>query len=117
MEAFAIHDAIADIWQVVDALNGYITVQEPWMLAKDEGQRDRLATVLAVVTEGLRAIAQLVSPVIPNAAEKLWRGLGAHGALGPLEQQPLREAGQWGRLPEGTPQEELAVLFPRIEQE
>lgn len=117
MERFAIHDAIAAVWEVVDALNGYVTVQEPWMLAKDDAKRDRLATVLSIVTEGLRALAELLSPFIPDAAAKLWRGLGAEDALGALTDQPLREAGTWGRLPEGTGQQELGVLFPRIEQE
>lgn len=117
IEAFAIHEAIAEIWTIVDALNGYITEQEPWVLAKDDATRDRLATVLATATEGLRALAELLSPVMPVATEKLWRALGAEAALGALRQQPLREAGAWGRLPAGTPQSSLEALFPRIEQE
>jgi methionyl-tRNA synthetase len=46
IEKLAIHEAIAAVWTLVDELNGYITVQEPWVLAKDEGNRERLATVL-----------------------------------------------------------------------
>ena len=99
IEAFAIHEAIAEIWKLVDALNGYITEQEPWVLAKDPGQQDRLGTVLATATEGLRALAELLHPVIPRATAKLWSALGAEEALGALEAQPLREAGRWGRLP------------------
>lgn len=117
MNAFQIHDALAEIWQLVDALNGYITEQEPWVLAKDEAQRGRLATVLATVTEGLRALAELLHPVIPEATQKLWVALGAEHALGALAEQPLREAGTWGRLPAGTPQQPLEALFPRIETE
>jgi methionyl-tRNA synthetase len=115
MERFAIHEAIAKIWEVVDELNGYITDQQPWALAKDSSQRERLGTVLATATEGLRALAELLSPVIPIATQKLWVALGAQDALGPLTEQPLRQAGQWGRLPEGTPQQPLDGLFPRIE--
>jgi len=117
IEAFAIHEAIAEIWQLVDALNGYITEQEPWALAKDEAKRERLGTVLATATEGLRALAELLHPVIPQATAKLWVALGAEQALGALAEQPIREAGRWGRLPVGTPQQPLAVLFPRIESE
>ena len=117
IEAFAIHEAIAEVWQLVDALNGYITEQEPWVLAKDPASRDRLGTVLATATEGLRALAELLHPVIPRATAKLWAALGAEGALGALEDQPLREAGRWNRLPAGTPQQSLAVLFPRIESD
>ncbi|MFA5607570.1 MAG: methionine--tRNA ligase [Leucobacter sp.] len=117
MEAFAIHEAIAAIWELVDALNGYVQEQQPWSLAKDETKRERLATVLATATEGLRALAELLSPVIPRAAARLWAGLGAERALGPLTDQPIREAGRWGRLPAGTEQQSLAVLFPRVETE
>ncbi|PIJ12402.1 methionine--tRNA ligase, partial [Leucobacter sp. OLES1] len=115
ISAFAVHEAIAAIWELVDALNGYITEQEPWALAKDPDQRDRLATVLATATEGLRALAQLLAPVVPVATAKLWTALGADEALGALSAQPIREAGTWGRLPAGTPQQKLDVLFPRIE--
>ena len=115
IEAFAIHEAIAEIWKLVDALNGYITEQEPWVLAKDPGQQDRLGTVPATAPEGPRALAGRPHPGIPRATAKLWSALGAEEALGALEAQPLREAGRWGRLPAGTPQQPLGVLFPRIE--
>ncbi len=115
--AFAIHEAIAEIWQLVDALNGYITEQEPWVLAKDPAKRERLGAVLATATEGLRALAELLHPVIPLATAKLWAALGAEGALGALGSRSIRAAGEWGRLPAGTPQHPLEVLFPRIEME
>jgi len=117
MDAFAIHDAVAEIWKLVDALNGYITEQEPWALAKDPSSRERLGAVLATATEGLRALAELLHPVIPIATAKLWAALGAESALGALVEQPLREAGAWDRLPAGTPQQQLEALFPRVEAE
>jgi methionyl-tRNA synthetase len=46
IERFRIDEAISSIWTIVDALNGYITDNEPWALAKDEAQRARLGTVL-----------------------------------------------------------------------
>ncbi|MET1043591.1 MAG: methionine--tRNA ligase, partial [Microbacteriaceae bacterium] len=49
----AIHDALAEIWQLVDALNGYITEQEPWVLAKNDETRERLGTVLHTALRGL----------------------------------------------------------------
>ncbi|MBO1902997.1 methionine--tRNA ligase [Leucobacter weissii] len=117
IEAFAIHEALAEIWRLVDALNGYLTEQEPWALAKDPAQRERLGTVLATATEGLRALAELLHPVVPIATAKLWKALGAEQALGELGAQPIREAGRWPRLPEGTPQQPLDALFPRIESD
>ena len=117
IEAFAIHEALASIWELVDALNGYITEQQPWVLAKDETQRERLDTVLYTVSEGLRVLAELLHPVIPESTGKLWAALGAEESLGALAAQSIREAGTWGRLPAGATQHPLPVLFPRIETE
>ena len=115
MEAFAIHEAIAHIWQVVDRLNGYLTDEQPWVLAKDPANADRLARVLYTAADALRATAVLLSPVMPEASGKLWVALGAEQAFGPLAAQSLLEAGTSGALPPGTRVGELAPLFPRIE--
>ena len=117
IERFAIHEALAAVWTIVEQLNGYITEQAPWVLAKDPEQRERLGTVLYTATEGLRALAVLLSPVIPTATEKLWTSLGAEDAIGPLAAQPLRQAGTWGQLPAGSRIRPLEALFPRIEQD
>jgi len=116
IDRFRIDEAIRAIWTIVDELNGYITVNEPWALAKDEANRERLATVLYTCAEALRALAVLLSPVTPQATAKLWTALGAEPALGALGAQPIREAGTWGRLPVGTATQPLQPLFPRIEQ-
>ena len=115
IETLAIHDAIASVWTIVDALNGYITEQEPWVLAKDPANADRLATVLYTVVEGLRALAVLLSPVMPLSTQKLWNALGVEASLGALAAQPVRGAGNWGQLVPGTNLAALEPLFPRIE--
>ena len=116
MERFRIDEAIDRIWTIVDELNGYITINEPWALAKDEAKRERLQTVLYTVAEGLRALTVLLSPVMPEATAKLWLALGVGETLGSLEDQPIREAGQWWALRPGTSVNGLAPLFPRVEQ-
>ncbi|MBD8478722.1 methionine--tRNA ligase [Microbacterium sp. CFBP 8794] len=116
VERFRIDEAIQAIWTIVDALNGYITENEPWALAKDEAKRERLGTVLYTAAEGLRALAVLLSPVMPVATEKLWTALGAAESLGGVRDQPLREAGAWGVLRAGTSVAGLSPLFPRVEQ-
>ncbi|HWT33286.1 MAG TPA: methionine--tRNA ligase [Microbacterium sp.] len=113
---FRIDEGITAIWTIVDALNGYITDNEPWALAKDEAERERLGTVLYTAAEGLRALAVLLSPVMPIATEKLWIALGAAETLGRLAEQPLRDAGTWAQLRPGTSVNGLAPLFPRVEQ-
>jgi methionyl-tRNA synthetase len=69
MERFRIDEAISSIWTIVDALNLYITENEPWALAKDDTRRERLGTVLYTAAEGLRALAVLLSPVMPQSTE------------------------------------------------
>ncbi|MFI8631569.1 methionine--tRNA ligase [Microbacterium sp. NPDC077663] len=113
MTAFRPDEAISAIWTIVDELNGYITENEPWALAKDDANRDRLSTVLYTAAEGLRALAVLLSPVMPASTATLWEALGAPGELAA---QPLREAGTWGQLPAGARVGTLAPLFPRVEQ-
>jgi methionyl-tRNA synthetase len=110
--AFAPHDAISTIWELVDALNGYITEQEPWVLAKDPEQRDRLGTVLTTALRGLGTIAVLVSPVMPKATAKLWASIGAGGAV---DEQRIDRAWEWTGAAHVVPL--AAGLFPRIEQQ
>jgi methionyl-tRNA synthetase len=101
---------------LVDELNNYITVQEPWVLAKTEENRERLATVLYVCSEGLRTLSVLLAPVIPKATGKLWAAVTG-GSLGALDDATLASAAEWGVLPAGTKTSELEPLFPRIETE
>lgn len=105
----AIHDAIGAAWELVDALNGYLTIEEPWTLAKDPAQRDRLETVLATAYHGLGTLAVLLSPVLPVATAKLWTALGAPGTV---QEQRIDRANDWTV---GTQVTALEGLFPRIE--
>jgi methionyl-tRNA synthetase len=114
IDKVAIHEAIAKVWTLVDELNNYITVQAPWVLAKDEADRDRLATVLFTTAEGLRLLAVLLNPIVPKAAQKLWVSIGT--GLGELSGQRIQQAA-WGLLPAGTKLGELEVLFPRVEEQ
>lgn len=115
MERFRIDEAIAATWTIVDALNGYITDNEPWALAKDESERPRLGTVLYTAAEGLRALAELLSPIMPQSTRTLWSALGADRTVGEIAAQPLRDAGRWGVLPAGSAVTALAPLFPRVD--
>jgi methionyl-tRNA synthetase len=109
IERLHVHEAIAAAWRLVDALNGYLTEQEPWALAKDPAQRDRLEAVLATAYRGLGTLAVLLSPVLPKATAKLWTALGAPGTV---QEQPIDRAHEW------TPGSRVAALeplFPRVE--
>lgn len=108
------HDAIASIWQLVDELNNYITTQEPWKLAKDEANIERLATVLYTSLEGLRCLAVLLHPIMPKSTARLWDSIGS--SLGPIGSQKLETATQWGLIESGTKLGDLEALFPRVEE-
>lgn len=111
IDDIAIHEAIASVWRLVDALNGYITEQEPWTLAKSDDTRARLATVLATNVRALGALAVLLHPIVPAATEKLWAALGGEGRLGDV---PIAAAHAWRGSGRVSP---LEPLFPRVEQE
>jgi methionyl-tRNA synthetase len=115
IEAVAPQDALAAIWRIVDELNGYITDQAPWKVAKDDGQQERLATILHTAAEGLRTLAVLLNPVMPKASAVLWDCLGAEPVLGALADQRIDGVAAWGQLPPGTTITKPASLFPRIE--
>lgn len=112
IDRIAINEAIDAVWTIVDELNGYITVQQPWVLSKSDEDRERLGTVLYTAMEGLRALAVLLSPVMPVATSKLWTAIGA---VGELLEQPLKDAGRWGQLSPASAVGPLEALFPRIE--
>lgn len=115
VDRVAPHEALAAVWTLVDAANGYITEQQPWAVAKDEAQRERLATILYASAEALRALAVLLNPVMPKATAKLWDSLGAEKALGALSAQPVGDAGRWGQLVPGAEVTKGDALFPRLD--
>jgi methionyl-tRNA synthetase len=117
IDSLAFGTAIGAVEAFVSAVNGYLSVQAPWQLAKDDAaeSRARLATILHTAAECLRAVAVLHAPVMPKASAQLWEQLGAADQLGPLADQPLGKAGSWGQLSAGTKLTKGASLFPRLE--
>jgi len=103
---------ILAIKDFVDAVNVYVTEQQPWVLAKDEASARRLDTVLYTICESLRAIAVLYHPVMPKATVKIWENLGAPGDV---VAQSVLEVGHWGQLPPGSRVTKGEALFPRLE--
>lgn len=108
--------ALAAMKSFVDAVNLYVTEQEPWVLAKDPANDERLSTVLYTICEALRAIAVLHHAFMPKATTSLWDQLGAEAALGPIGSQNVTDVGRWGQLSEGAVITKGAILFPRLEE-
>jgi methionyl-tRNA synthetase len=104
--------AILAIKDFVDAVNVYVTEQEPWVLAKDPAAAERLDTVLYTICESLRAIAVLYHPVMPKSTAKIWESLGMQTVLA---EQPVQDVGRWGQAPSGAHVTKGEALFPRLE--
>jgi methionyl-tRNA synthetase len=109
----ALTPALAVVWELVSRANQYLVEKAPWQLAKDEGRRQELASVLYAALETLRILAVLISPIMPGAASRLWEQLGIDDSL---EAQRLPEAAAWGRLEPGTKTIRGPSLFPRVEE-
>ncbi len=117
MGQLAIHEAISATAEFVSTVNGYLTEQEPWKLAKDasEADRGRLPTILYAAAESLRAVAVLHNAVMPKTCAALWESLGAT-EIGDLAGQRIDAAGRWGLLPAGVRMTKGPALFPRLDE-
>jgi methionyl-tRNA synthetase len=102
-----ITQALERIWQRVRRLNRYVEENAPWQLAKDPERAGELKTVLRSLAEGLRVITVLLTPYIPESAEKLLAALGA---------PEIELAGaRYGSHPGGQAVQKLPPLFPKPE--
>ena len=71
MEHLRIADALDQIWNLIRRTNKYIDETTPWVLGKDESQKDRLATVLYNLCESIRFISSLIAPFLPETSAKI----------------------------------------------
>lgn len=102
--------ALTELWALISRTNKYIDETAPWVLAKDEANRGRLAAVMYNLCEAIRIISILVSPFLPHTAPKIQAQLGAPAAVLSWEQ-----AGDWGLLPAGFSVQKGEIIFPRID--
>lgn len=103
--------ALTEIWKAISRTNKYIDETMPWVLAKDEANKARLAQVMYNLAESLRIIAILLQPFMPETPEKIWGQLG-------VEDRSLAEwdkAKEWGLYPSKASVNKGDVIFPRID--
>ena len=110
MEKYAFQNALADIFKVISRANKYIDENAPWVLAKSEENKPRLARVLYNLLETVRVCAGLLTPFIPATSEEIARRLG--GAA--MDWDSLNV---WGKLPADVATIAGSALFPRIDME
>ena len=110
MEKYAFQNALADIFKVISRANKYIDENAPWVLAKSEENKPRLARVLYNLLETVRICAGLLTPFIPDTSAEIAKRLG--GA--PMDWDSL---GTWGLLNAEVATVAGPALFPRIDME
>ncbi len=112
IDDMAFNKALMSIWELISAGNKYIDETAPWALAKDPEQKGRLGTVMYNLLEGIRLIALLVAPFMPDTGAKI-----SEIITGDSTNLNLLGQDQWGGLQAGIEIAKAAPLFPRIETE
>ena len=113
MESCAPHNALAEVFKVIQRANKYIDETAPWSLARDmEANGARLAHVLYNLLEATRICGILLSPFMPESMDKLFAQIGA-----PADARTWESAALWGALPETVTVTKGENLFPRIDMD
>ncbi|MDD2276871.1 MAG: methionine--tRNA ligase [Smithellaceae bacterium] len=108
-----LHKALMAVWELVGVANKYIVENEPWSLAKDPAQGEKLAAIMYRLLEVLRAVAILISPFMPQAAQKILQTIG----LDAQETCDLNAIRSGAPLPAGAALSRGESLFPRVSAE
>ena len=110
MEHYAFQNALAEVFKVISRANKYIDENAPWVLAKDEASKPRLACVLYNLLETVRICAGLLTPFMPDTAAEIAKRLGGAD----LRWETLDH---FSILPRDVQTVAGAALFPRIDME
>ena len=110
MDAFQPHLALEEIFKLIQRANKYIDETAPWILAKDEAKKARLATVMYNLLEALRVSLVMLTPFIPESCAKAFDQIGADEAL-----RTWDSACTCGALPADAEVHKGETLFPRID--
>ncbi len=111
MDTLQFNTALTQIWKLVSRTNKYIDETAPWVLAKDENSRGRLAGVMAHLAESLRITAILIAPFMPTTSKQIFEQLGIK------EEMSWDSAKTLGGLPKNLKVCKGEALFPRIDVE
>ena len=109
MEDLRVADAITEIFTLFKRCNKYIDETMPWVLAKDEEKKDRLAEVLYNLVEGICVGATLLEAFMPGTTEKILAQLNA-------PKRSYEELDSFGLYPSGNKvTEKPEILFARLD--
>lgn len=111
MDKFSFSQALEEIWVVVRRTNKYIDETMPWVLAKDESNKDRLDTVLHNLAESLRIISVLIYPFMHSTSKEIRKQLGIWYADVQWEDASSFDMMGGEKVKKGDP------IFPRLDIE
>ncbi|MED3315869.1 methionine--tRNA ligase [Bacillus wiedmannii] len=113
MENMEFSVALSSIWQLVSRANKYIDETQPWVLAKDKKDLEKLASVMAHLAEVLRQTGIMLMPFLTVAPSKMFAQLG----LTEEAHKSWESLSTIGCIPAGTKVEKGNPIFPRLEME
>lgn len=109
VDEYRVADALAEVMAIFRRANKYIDETAPWVLARDEASRDRLATVLYNLSESIIIGSSMLDSFMPTLAGKVIAQLGA-------EKRPFDKLGEFGLLANGTKvTDKPEILFARLD--
>ena len=112
MDGYRIADAIDCVIEMLSRANKYIDETTPWTLAKDETQKDRLATVLYNLLEAIRWGATMLYPIIPETAEEILTKLCVEG----VDFESIGSEDKFGGIKVGAILGDSRVMCARIDE-
>ncbi len=110
IEQTQLNNALAEIFKVVSRANKYIDETTPWILAKEESNKPRLACVLYNLLETIRIVSTLLSAFMPTTMPKVWQQIGADDTHTVYE-----KTAEFGVLPKNVTVHKGEIIFPRID--
>ena len=110
MEKFAFQNGLGVVFKVISRANKYIDENAPWVLAKNEADKPRLARVLYNLLETIRVCGGLLSPFMPGTSEEIAKRLGD-------PRMDWDSLNTFGVLPSDVATVAGPALFPRIDME
>jgi methionyl-tRNA synthetase len=114
MESFEFHKALIAVWEFIGQMNKIIDTTAPWVLAKKKSGRKQLEIIIYNLLEGLRIIAGLIYPVMPDTAATMQKHLGLDPDNSFYLLDRLRT---WKLILPGKKLLKSVALFPRIDIE
>ena len=112
IEKLLFNNALTEIWKVIGRANKYIDETMPWVLAKDESNRPRLAMVMYNLAEVLRIVSILIQPFMPETPDKIQEQLGITENSTAVSWE---SASKWGGFPVGSKVCKGNIIFPRLD--